>query len=130
MFKLKICSYASRTYSRMFSDIKIATDKFVGVFNSQLTEEEALENIIVEDCLPKPRTSTEARRRTDVENGRDDIGILDELEKFEKVKFTVQRKKLRLMREPNGDNLAFGNESTQPRTHESNTANYDHEEKR
>jgi hypothetical protein len=40
----------------------------------------------------------------------------------------MQRKKLRLIREPNGDNLAFGNESTQQRPHESNTANDDHEE--
>jgi hypothetical protein len=55
-FILKICSCASRTYSRKFFDIKIATDKFAEVImNSQLTEEEALESVIVEDCLPKPR---------------------------------------------------------------------------
>jgi hypothetical protein len=61
-FILKICSCASRTYSRKFSDIKIATDKFVEVMNSQLTEVEVLESFIVEDFFPKPRT--EARRST------------------------------------------------------------------
>ena len=44
------------------------------------------------------------------------------------MKLTMQRKKLRLIREPNDDNLAFGNNSTQPRPHESNTATDDHEE--
>ena len=72
-FVLEICSCASRTYSRKFSDIKIATDKFVKVINSQFTEEEALERVIVEDCLPKPRT--DARSRMDGENARDDIQL-------------------------------------------------------
>ena len=41
------------------------------------------------------------------------------------MKLTIQRKKLRLIREPNGDNLAFGN---QPKPQESNTATDNHEE--
>ena len=215
-----------REHSRKFSDIKIATDKFVEVINSQLTEEWALEGVIVEDCLPKQRTK--ARRRMDGENARDDIGSLNELKKFEvtvynsvydtalqslEKRFAAHKKlykylllicpsrfeeigkattrvsltglldifghhisepesleqelvtfannwpsfkncdlfpqeddssensdnlesevdnaaeEIRLIREqPNGDNLAFGNESTQPMPHESNTANDDHEE--
>ena len=71
-----------REHSRKFSDIKVATDKFVEVINSQLTEEEALEGVIVEDCLPKSRKK-ERRRGMDGENARDDIGSLDELKKFE-----------------------------------------------
>ena len=43
------------------------------VINSQFTEEEALESVIVQDCLPKPRT--EARRRMYGENARDDIQL-------------------------------------------------------
>jgi hypothetical protein len=72
-FILKIRSCASRTYSRKFCDIKIETDKFVEVINSQFAEEEALESVIVEDCLPKPRA--EARRRMDGENARDDMQL-------------------------------------------------------
>jgi hypothetical protein len=40
----------------------------------------------------------------------------------------MQRKILRFISEPNGDNLAFGNDSTQPKPRESNTATDDHEE--
>ncbi|CAB3981871.1 Hypothetical predicted protein [Paramuricea clavata] len=142
-FILNICSCASRTYSRKFFDItEIATDKFVEVINSQLTEEEALQSVIVEDCLRKPRR--EARRRIDGENARDDIQLAvwmssrnlsfshedDSNQDSENIESEVDnaRKKLRLIGEPNDDNLAFGNKSTQPRSHESNTVTDDHEE--
>lgn len=73
--------YVLRKECRNFGDIKVAADRFVEVFHSQLSEEEAFEGVFFEECLPTPRIKS--RKKIDGEIAADKTGYFDELKKLD-----------------------------------------------
>ena len=70
-----------RQSNRNFGHVKMTAEKFVEIVNTKLLQDDACEDVVVEDCFPNQRART--KKRMDGERTYDEIRKMDENKKFE-----------------------------------------------